>query len=163
MTARLPYPGGDDGNWGQILNDFLSVSLTPTGTLKQGSIAEPMLDDTLQDKINAAAAGGATNLSTARTATTVTIASDTGTDATIPAANTTNAGVMTGSDKATLDTTATNLDNEIAARQAHESDTDDPHAAASYAILVGGGRRIFVQATDPGPQASDGDLWFDIS
>lgn len=38
---------------------------------------------------------GATNLTTTLAATTVTINSDTGTDATIPAADTTNAGVMT--------------------------------------------------------------------
>lgn len=42
----------------------------------------------------------------------------------------------------------------------HEAATD-PHATASYAILVGGGRRIFVQATDPGGAANDGDLWVD--
>jgi hypothetical protein len=39
--------------------------------------------------------GGDTNLSTTRTATTVTVVSSTGTDATIPAADGTNAGVMT--------------------------------------------------------------------
>jgi hypothetical protein len=27
MTNRLPIPGSDDGNWGDILNDFLEVSL----------------------------------------------------------------------------------------------------------------------------------------
>lgn len=36
---RLPKPGGDDGTWGQVLNDFLSVehqsdgTLNPSGTL----------------------------------------------------------------------------------------------------------------------------------
>ncbi|HEV2412812.1 MAG TPA: glycosyl hydrolase family 28-related protein [Candidatus Saccharimonadales bacterium] len=33
MTARLPVPGGDSGNWGAILNDFLEVSLNSDGTL----------------------------------------------------------------------------------------------------------------------------------
>jgi hypothetical protein len=32
--SRLPTPGGDDGTWGSILNDFLSESLSPDGTLK---------------------------------------------------------------------------------------------------------------------------------
>lgn len=32
--ARLPVPGSDDGTWGQILNDFLDVSLNPDGTLR---------------------------------------------------------------------------------------------------------------------------------
>ncbi len=36
--ARLPSPGGDDGNWGSILNDFLSVSLNSDGTLKGSTI-----------------------------------------------------------------------------------------------------------------------------
>jgi len=35
MAARLPVPGGDDGTWGQILNDFLSQSHNADGSLKQ--------------------------------------------------------------------------------------------------------------------------------
>ncbi len=31
--ARLPTPGGDDGNWGEILNDFLSVAHNADGTV----------------------------------------------------------------------------------------------------------------------------------
>lgn len=33
--ARLPTPGSDDGTWGTILNDYLSVSLNSDGTFKQ--------------------------------------------------------------------------------------------------------------------------------
>lgn|GEM_PF-1431082 len=33
--ARLPMPGGDDGEWGKILNDFLLVEHAPNGTLKK--------------------------------------------------------------------------------------------------------------------------------
>ena len=32
--ARLPTPGGDDGNWGEILNDFLDVGHNSDGSLK---------------------------------------------------------------------------------------------------------------------------------
>lgn len=32
--SRLPTPGGDDNQWGVILNDFLSVELKGDGTLK---------------------------------------------------------------------------------------------------------------------------------
>ena len=32
--ARLPVPGGDDGQWGTVLNDYLSQSLDTDGTLK---------------------------------------------------------------------------------------------------------------------------------
>jgi len=34
MAARLPTPGGDDGTWGQILNDYLDVEHNTDGTLK---------------------------------------------------------------------------------------------------------------------------------
>ncbi len=36
--ARLPVPGGDSGNWGAILNQYLSVSHNADGTLKQSAI-----------------------------------------------------------------------------------------------------------------------------
>ena len=32
--SRLPTPGGDDGNWGDILNDFLEVAHNADGSLK---------------------------------------------------------------------------------------------------------------------------------
>ncbi|HSX32713.1 MAG TPA: hypothetical protein VLF91_00025 [Candidatus Saccharimonadales bacterium] len=35
--SRLPTPGSDDDVWGQILNDFLSQSLNPDGSLKPAS------------------------------------------------------------------------------------------------------------------------------
>lgn len=35
---RLPQIGADDGNWGQILNDFLSVEHNGDGTLKKTSV-----------------------------------------------------------------------------------------------------------------------------
>jgi phage-related tail fiber protein len=36
--ARLPTPGGDKGNWGDILNDFLSQSLATDGSLKDSTV-----------------------------------------------------------------------------------------------------------------------------
>ena len=35
--ARLPTPGGDDGTWGSILNDFLTQSLNSDGSLKSAT------------------------------------------------------------------------------------------------------------------------------
>ncbi len=32
--ARLPLPGSDSGNWGAVLNDYLSVELANDGSLK---------------------------------------------------------------------------------------------------------------------------------
>ncbi len=42
-TARLPIPGSDKGNWGQILNDYLSQSHNPDGTLKAGAVTTPSI------------------------------------------------------------------------------------------------------------------------
>ena len=36
--ARLPVPGSDDDTWGDILNDFLSVSHSADGMLKSGAV-----------------------------------------------------------------------------------------------------------------------------
>ena len=38
--ARLPTPGSDDGTWGDILNDFLSQSHNPDGTLSASAIPD---------------------------------------------------------------------------------------------------------------------------
>lgn len=38
--ARLPVPGSDKGTWGDILNDYLSVSHDPDGTVKPSAITE---------------------------------------------------------------------------------------------------------------------------
>lgn len=40
---RLPQPGGDDGDWGRILNDYLAVSHTPTGALSPASVGSANL------------------------------------------------------------------------------------------------------------------------
>ena len=38
--SRLPIPGSDDGTWGDVLNDFLSIEHNSDGTLKtSGSLA----------------------------------------------------------------------------------------------------------------------------
>ena len=41
--ARLPQPGGDNGNWGSILNDFLGQSLKPDGTVKDAVVTSDVL------------------------------------------------------------------------------------------------------------------------
>jgi len=43
--ARLPNPGGDSGEWGGILNDFLSVEHNPDGTLKETGSLGTKADD----------------------------------------------------------------------------------------------------------------------
>jgi hypothetical protein len=43
--ARLPNPGGDDGQWGNILNDFLSQVHTGAGDIKAGAVGAGHLAD----------------------------------------------------------------------------------------------------------------------
>lgn len=40
MTTRLPTPGADPGNWGEILNDFLLVAHNADGTIKTPGIGD---------------------------------------------------------------------------------------------------------------------------
>lgn len=42
---RLPKPGQDQGQWGTILNDYLSQSHTDTGSLKPNSVGTSQLQD----------------------------------------------------------------------------------------------------------------------
>jgi hypothetical protein len=51
---RLPQPGGDAGNWGDILNGFLLAAHGADGSLKDGAVSEQKLSGGLQTKLNAA-------------------------------------------------------------------------------------------------------------
>lgn len=72
--AHLPIPGGDTGNWEQILNDFLAQSHQNDGTIKNGvitslaiadsTITEAKFDANVQSKLNS---GGGTQGSTGAT------------------------------------------------------------------------------------------------
>jgi hypothetical protein len=43
--ARLPQPGGDNGDWGDILNDYLDQAHNNDGTLKDDSVGSSQLQD----------------------------------------------------------------------------------------------------------------------
>jgi hypothetical protein len=42
--ARLPTPGGDDGTWGAVLNDYLSQVHAADGTLKTGVVSTSQIN-----------------------------------------------------------------------------------------------------------------------
>ena len=66
--ARLPIPGSDKGNWGQILNDYLSAAHKADGTLKansvntasiiDGAVTEAKLAAAVRTKLNTVGGGG---------------------------------------------------------------------------------------------------------
>ena len=60
--ARLPQPGGDAGNWGSILNDYLATSHKADGTIKDNTIGATQLQD--DSVTNAALADGSVTTST---------------------------------------------------------------------------------------------------
>lgn len=53
--ARLPQPGGDNGTWGAVLNDFLSQVHNSDGSLKDSVVNEQKLSADVQSKLNQAA------------------------------------------------------------------------------------------------------------
>jgi hypothetical protein len=61
---RLPTPGADDGQWGDILNDFLDQSHTATGSLKDGVVSATNIQDSIitDVKISSTAAISRTKL-----------------------------------------------------------------------------------------------------
>lgn len=53
--VRLPQPGGDNGSWGEILNEYLSEVHNGDGTIKDGVVTEAKLSSAAQVKLNAVA------------------------------------------------------------------------------------------------------------
>jgi hypothetical protein len=93
MAARLPTPGGDDGTWGTVLNDFLTQSHNADGTLKTTAVTSTgvALDDL--SNVDPAIGRAALGLGTAATANKVAAGSPGVLDATDP--STTNARTPT--------------------------------------------------------------------
>ncbi|HWT39923.1 MAG TPA: hypothetical protein VN081_01435 [Dongiaceae bacterium] len=110
--SRLPVVGGDDGDWGTVLNDFLTVSHNSDGTFKDGSVsgnviapssvAESQLSSSVQTKLNATSGSGTVDLTLASTASDMTL-SGAAQDVIFSSASSGSAGVMASADKAKLD------------------------------------------------------------
>lgn len=63
MAARLPTPGGDAGNWGKILNDYLRVEHNADGSLK--NVARPDDLEAKADKTELSSKANIADLGTA--------------------------------------------------------------------------------------------------
>jgi hypothetical protein len=59
--ARLPNPGGDDGDWGRILNQFLETVHKTDGSLKDNSVTTAAIAPGAVDETALAPTGGADN------------------------------------------------------------------------------------------------------
>lgn len=110
---------------------------------------------------------GETDLSVTRTATSVTIASSTGTDAVIPAVTTADAGVMIAADKTKLDTVAFNAqpnvgtsisltrqENSLVIRSSTGGDGFLSGATAALAGAMTGPDRVKLDAIEAGAQVN---------
>lgn len=73
--ARLPTPGSDDGTWGQILNEYLLVSLTNDGLIKSAAVTNDSIASSAaidQSKISGLVAALALKANSASLATVAT-------------------------------------------------------------------------------------------
>jgi hypothetical protein len=68
--ARLPTPGADSGQWGSVLNDYLSVVHTTTGGLKSGVVGDDQVTAVSQAKVTGLPAALAAKAETTVTYTT---------------------------------------------------------------------------------------------
>ncbi|MFZ1249878.1 MAG: hypothetical protein WAR37_00285 [Candidatus Microsaccharimonas sp.] len=125
---RLPQPGADAGQWGSILNEYLSVSLDEDGTLKTnsigaaqlkpgavtnaaiatGTIAEDKLSSAVQTKLNTGATAPVTSVA-GKTGDVSLVKADVGlsnvdntSDASKPISNATQTALNAKADTATL-------------------------------------------------------------
>ncbi|HSX34113.1 MAG TPA: hypothetical protein VLF62_00525 [Candidatus Saccharimonadales bacterium] len=134
--ARLPNPGSDDNVWGDVLNDFLLQSHKTGGGLKDDIVGATQIQD------NSISAG---KLQT-DAVTTIKIQNDAVTTAKIVDDAVTTAKIATTNNPGNGNYLSYN------------------GSAMTWATPSGGaGPQIFVQSTDPGVSAQDGDIWIDTS
>ena len=56
--ARLPQPGGDEGSWGQVLNDYLGQSHEQDGSLKENVVTKKQIAPNSIDSTGLGVNGG---------------------------------------------------------------------------------------------------------
>ncbi|MFZ2545220.1 MAG: hypothetical protein WAW80_04540 [Candidatus Saccharimonadales bacterium] len=114
--SRLPTPGGDNGNWGTILNDYLSQTHNPDGTLKDGSVTSAKLADGTIVACDISATAGITETQLAGTVQASLTAADNA--APKPAAGTDGKVLQWNNTSGQLEDASTQLDNTYAPRSA---------------------------------------------
>jgi hypothetical protein len=116
--AEIKYLANIDLSKNQILNAVVQNLAAAPSSPVAGQIYYDTVDDTVYLYDGATwldlSASGVTNLSFTRNGTTVTVSSDTGTDAILPVASTSLAGVMSATDKTKLDGVATGAEVNVA-------------------------------------------------
>lgn len=154
-TPRLPVPGSDAGRWGDILNEFLLVAHTQTGTLNDDSVGSSQLQD---DAVTAASIQDGT-------VTKANLVSDVQTsldkaDAAIPI---TEKGAASG--VATLDGTSRLTSGQLPTSVGVKSETKavvNHGATAGTARPSGYGSVEWIGSVEP-TNAINGDTWIDTS
>jgi len=144
--TRLPVPGGDNGDWGQVLNDFLDVEHANDGSLKirtDGTLSGFAHNSDLAGKISSSIATAKGDLVVATSASTVTRLA-VGSDAQVLAADSTQAtGVKWATAKGV--SPLFNVKDYGATGNGTTDDTAAINAAVAAATVAGGGV-VFVPA-----------------
>lgn len=95
--SRLPVPGSDDGVWGDVLNDFLSVEHNADGSLKvAGTLASKADDSAVVHRTGAEAVAGTKTFSSPPVVPTPVAASDAASKGYVDAADAASASLQIG-------------------------------------------------------------------
>ena len=158
--ARLPQPGSDNGTWGVLLNDFLSVAHTTTGTLADGIVTTSSIADTavtttkLSSGVQASLGKADTALQSATKATVGLANVDNTSDLSKPISTLTQTALD-------LKLTATSLDSATAALVAGSSSTASAITTKINTATAGTTSIYILAPADPDPTTgSPAGLYF---
>lgn len=142
--ARLPKVNGDDGNWGDILNDYLSQSHTPNGALAANTVGAPQLK---QNSVTSAAIAPGAVTPAAITDGTIPAAKLSDLDQAVAAALPDNITTVVATE------VATQVDPKVTAAQTAKTDAETAATDAATARIAAEAARDTALAV---PTTSDG-------